>query len=53
MLIKTIHVRETSGTPGLDYVDYVTNHKFGLVAIKFGFEDGTTRTVFIDSGATN
>jgi len=54
LLIKTIHVKETGrGIPGLDYIEYVGNHKFGIVAYKFGFEDGSTREISLVSGVTN
>ena len=54
LLIKTIHVKETGrGVPGLDYIEFVCNHKFGIVAYKFGFEDGTTRETSLISSVTN
>jgi len=54
LLIKTIHVKETGrGVPGLDYVEYVTNHKFGLVALKIFFEDGTSLNIYGKSSVTN
>ena len=56
MKIKTIHVKETGsgvGMPGLDYVEYVYNHKFSLVACIVYFEDGTTLNVPFISNATN
>jgi hypothetical protein len=54
MYIKTIHVKETGrGIPGLDYIEFVCNHKFGLVGIIFEFEDGTSRTVSLNAGVTN
>ena len=54
MKIKTIHVKETGrGIPGIDYIEYVCNHKFGLVALKVFFEDGTTLSLPLRSSATN
>ena len=54
MKIKTIHVKETGrGVPGINYTENVYNHKFALVAVKFGFEDGTTQTLYLKSGVTN
>ena len=50
MMIKTIGVEETGrGIPGVSKIEYQTNHKFGLVAIKAYFEDGTTKVVSIYS----
>ena len=54
MKIKTIHVKETGmGVPGVDYVEYVTNHRFGLVGIKIFFENGTSISAPIVGSVTN
>jgi len=43
MKIKTITIKETGrGIPGVDYIEYWTNHKFGPVAARIYFEDGTS-----------
>jgi hypothetical protein len=50
MMIKTSGVEETGrGIPGVSKIEYQTNHKFGLVAIKAYFEDGTSKIVSIYS----
>jgi hypothetical protein len=54
MLIKTTHVKETGrGIPGLNKIEFVTNHKFGVVALKFELEDGSTVYVPLSSSVTN
>ena len=54
MKIKTIHVKETNREiPGLDHIEIVSNHKFGLVTWKFVFTDGTTLNFPIVSATTN
>ena len=54
MNIKTITAKETGrGTPGIDYMEYRCNHRFGLVAVKLFFEDGTSLSIPLSSGATN
>ena len=54
LLIKTIHVKETGrGVPGVDYVEYVFNHRFGLVATTVFFEDGSSEKFSFLSIATN
>lgn len=42
MLIKTITVEQDSRIPGVEKIVYYANHKFGLVGVKFVFEDGTS-----------
>jgi hypothetical protein len=41
ILIKVITVRYKSHTPGILYVDFVYNHKFGMVGMGVHFEDGS------------
>jgi hypothetical protein len=41
MIIKTIDVEQDSRIPGVEKLEYFTNHKFGLVAVKVYLEDGT------------
>jgi hypothetical protein len=41
MIIKTMDVEQSSKIPGISKIVYFTNHKFGLVAIRFNMEDGT------------
>lgn len=41
MMIKTMDVEQSSKIPGISKIVYFTNHKFGLVAIRFNLEDGT------------
>ena len=54
MNIKTIHVKETGrGIPGVDYIEFVSNHRFGLVGLKVFFEDGSTLNLPLRSSATN
>lgn len=45
MIIKTIDVEQDSRIPGVGKIEYFTNHKFGLVGIRFYMEDGTTSQV--------
>ena len=50
LLIKTITIEETGrGIPGVSKIVYQTNHKFGLVAIKVFFEDGSSKSVNVYS----
>jgi len=54
MNIKTITAKETGrGVPGVDYMEYRCNHRFGLVAVKLFFEDGTSLSIPLSSSATN
>lgn len=54
LMIKTIGVEETGRPiPGLSKVLYQTNHKFGLVAIKAFFEDGSSKSVNVYSTNAN
>jgi hypothetical protein len=41
MLIKTIDVEQSSNIPGVSCITYITNHKFGLVAVQIEMEDGS------------
>jgi len=54
MLIKTIHVEETGrGIPGLSKVEFIGNHKWGMVGVVLHFEDGSSKTIGIYSDANN
>lgn len=54
MLIKTDTVEEKGrNLPGVSKIEYRTNHRFGLVAIKAYFEDGTSKSVNIIGSKTN
>lgn len=54
MLIKAMTVEETGkNVPGLSKIQYIANHRFGLVGMKFFFEDGTTKNIAIYSDKTN
>ena len=53
-LIKTIHVQETGrGIPGVSKIEFIGNHKWGMVGMKVYFEDGTDQTFGIISSASN
>lgn len=44
--IKVMKVKETGrGLPGVTNLEYVLNHKFGLVGIVLNFEDGSSKTI--------
>lgn len=48
--IKVMRVRETGrGLPGVASLEYITNHKFGLVGIQVNFEDGSSKTITLFS----
>lgn len=50
MMIKATKVEETGrGIPGVSKIEYVANHKWGLVGIKVYFEDGTSKSVSLSS----
>lgn len=54
MFIKTIKVQETGrNLPGVSKIEYVANHRFGLVGVKILFEDGTSKEIDIFSTKTN
>ncbi len=54
MLIKTIQVKETGrNIPGVSDIEFVFNHKFGIVGLKISFEDGTSKTIGISSAKQN
>lgn len=57
MLIKTIQVEDNpvylKSTAGVSKITYVANHKFGLVGVKVGFDDGTTATFPVYSSTEN
>jgi hypothetical protein len=53
-LIKTIHVQETGrGIPGVSKIEFIGNHKWGMVGLKLYFEDGTDQTFGIISSKSN
>jgi hypothetical protein len=43
ILIKVIVVKYKSHAPGINYVEHVYNHKFGLVGLAIYFEDGSVK----------
>lgn len=44
--IKVIKIVETGrAIPGVNKIEYITNHKFGLVGFKTYFEDGSSKEV--------
>jgi hypothetical protein len=48
--IKVMKVKETGrGLPGVSSLEYVLNHRFGLVGIVLNFEDGSSRTITLFS----
>lgn len=49
MLIKTIKVEQDSRIPGVKKIEYIANHRFGLVGIKLYLEDGTTSQIDLAS----
>ena len=54
MLIKTMVVKETGHTaPGISKIEYIANHKFGLVGAKLYFTDGTSKSIDVYSSKTN
>ena len=54
MLIKTIHVEETGrNIPGVSKIEFVGNHKWGMVGLIIHFEDGSQKTIGIYSDANN
>ncbi len=54
MLIKTVHVEETGrNIPGVSKIEFVGNHRFGMVGVILHFEDGSSETLPIFSDATN
>lgn len=57
MLIKTIQVESDPNTlkttGGVSKITYIANHKFGLVAVKVSFDDGTSSTFPLYSSAEN
>jgi hypothetical protein len=53
-LIKTVHVEETGrGLPGVSKVEYIGNHRFGMVGVKLHYEDGSSQTLTIIAQAEN
>lgn len=54
MNIKTIKVKETGrNIPGVSNIEFVFNHKFGIVGLKVSFEDGTSKTIAVSSANQN
>ena len=53
-LIKTIHVEETGrNIPGVSKVEFIGNHRFGMVGVKLHYEDGTSQNLTIIASAEN
>jgi hypothetical protein len=54
MFIKTVHVEETGrNIPGVSKIEFVGNHRFGMVGVKIYFEDGSTQNLTIIGRAEN
>ncbi|MHC1706716.1 MAG: hypothetical protein AB9842_04230 [Bacteroidales bacterium] len=54
MLIKVIKIQETGrGLPGVYKIDFIANHKYGLVGIVVELEDGSTQEISVISTNTN
>ncbi len=53
MLIKIIKVEENVGKNGISKITYWGNHKWGLVSMRFDFEDGTSAQFPIYNSANN
>lgn len=54
MLIKTMVVKETGHTaPGISKIEYIANHKFGIVGAVLYFTDGTSKSIDVYSTKTN
>lgn len=54
MFIKTVHVEETGrNIPGVSKIEFVGNHRFGMVGVKLYFEDGSTQNLTIIGRAEN
>lgn len=54
MKIKVIKVEETGrGLPGVKNVEFVANHKFGLVGVTLNLEDGSSQQIAVYSTNTN
>lgn len=57
LMIKTIEVEADANafgsTGGVKNITYIANHKFGMVGVKVGFDDGTSATFPVYSSTTN
>lgn len=54
MQIKTVNVVETGrNIPGIAKVEFVANHKWGMVGVILHFEDGSKKTIGLMSDANN
>jgi len=54
MNIKTIKVNEKGrNIPGVNDIQFIFNHKYGIVGIKISFEDGTSKEIGIVSTNQN
>ena len=52
--IKAIKVEETGrNLPGVSKIEFIANHRWGMVGVKIYFEDGTDETLTIFSDASN
>lgn len=53
MYLKVIKVKYKSHSPGINYVNAIYNHKFGLVGMDVYFEDGTVKYAGAESISSN
>jgi hypothetical protein len=54
MLIKTTHVEETGrNIPGVSKIEFIGNHRWGMVGVVIYFEDGSSQQIGIFSDASN
>jgi hypothetical protein len=53
MLIKVIKVEETPNKLGVKKITYYSNHKWGLVAVEFTFDDNSVAKFPVYSSASN
>jgi len=49
MKIKTINIEQSSTVSGIKKIEYITNHKFSIVGVKFYMEDGTFLKIDLSS----
>jgi len=49
LMIKTIDVVQDCNVPGIDKIEYITNHKFNIVGVRFYAEDGTVMQIDLSS----
>lgn len=53
MYLKVIKVKYKSHSPGINYVNAIYNHKFGLVGLEVYFENGTVKYAGCESVNSN